>query len=38
MIDAKYRVLAGSDAKFLDLFYRFSPERAIRFIVKKMGH
>lgn len=30
------RVLAGSDARFLDLFYRFMPMRSIRFIVSKM--
>ena len=33
----KFRVLVGSDARFLDLFYRFSPRRAVDFIVKKMG-
>ncbi len=33
----QYRVLVGKDARFLDLFYRFSPKRAVRFIVKKMG-
>ena len=33
----KYRVMVGKDARFLDLFYRFSPERAVRFIVKQMG-
>lgn len=41
MIDAiekkKFRVMVGSDARFLDLFYRFSPQRAVRFIVKQMG-
>lgn len=41
MIDAieknKFRVLVGKDASFLDKFYRFSPERAVKFIVKKMG-
>lgn len=36
----KLRIMVGSDAKFLDLFYRLSPRRAIDFIVaqmKKMG-
>lgn len=33
----KFRVMVGKDAKFLDLFYRFAPERAVRFIVKQMG-
>jgi short-subunit dehydrogenase len=33
----KYRVMVGKDAKFLDLFYRFSPKRAVKFIVKQMG-
>jgi short-subunit dehydrogenase len=33
----RFRVLVGKDAKFLDLFYRFSPRRAVHFIVKKMG-
>jgi len=33
----KFRVLVGKDAQFLDLFYRFSPERAVNFIVKKMS-
>ncbi|MEZ5173911.1 MAG: SDR family NAD(P)-dependent oxidoreductase [Bacteroidia bacterium] len=33
----KFRVMVGSDARFLDLFYRSFPERAVRFIVKQMG-
>lgn len=33
----KFRVMVGKDAKFLDLFYRFFPRRAVNFIVKKMG-
>lgn len=33
----KYRATVGKDAKFLDLFYRFSPQRAVNFIMKKMG-
>jgi short-subunit dehydrogenase len=33
----KFRVLVGKDARFLDAFYRLSPERAVKFIVKKMG-
>jgi len=31
-----YRVLVGSDATFLDRFYRFSPQRAANFIFKQM--
>lgn len=34
----KFRVLVGKDARFLDLFYRFNPEKAVRFIVKQMGN
>jgi short-subunit dehydrogenase len=33
----KFRATVGKDARFLDLFYRFSPNRAVNFIVKKMG-
>lgn len=33
----KFRVMVGKDARFLDLFYRFHPAKAVRFIVKKMG-
>lgn len=33
----KFRATVGKDARFLDLFYRFSPQRAVNFIVKKMG-
>jgi NAD(P)-dependent dehydrogenase (short-subunit alcohol dehydrogenase family) len=32
----RYRVMVGSDATFLDLFYRLSPERATNFIFKQM--
>jgi short-subunit dehydrogenase len=32
----RYRVLVGSDATFLDRFYRLSPERAANFIYKQM--
>jgi short-subunit dehydrogenase len=34
----KFRALLGTDAKFLDFMYRMNPGRAVRFIVKKMGH
>lgn len=41
MLDAieknKYRVMVGKDAKFLDLFYRFAPQRAVNFITKQMA-
>ncbi len=33
----KFRVLVGSDARFLDFIYRLNPGRAVRFIVKQMG-
>lgn len=33
----KFRVLVGSDASFLDKFYRLSPKRAVDFIVKKIS-
>ena len=32
----RYRVLVGKDARFMDLIYRLSPERAAGFIFKKM--
>jgi NAD(P)-dependent dehydrogenase (short-subunit alcohol dehydrogenase family) len=32
----RYRVMVGSDATFLDRFYRLSPERAANFIFKQM--
>lgn len=32
----RFRVLVGSDARMMDLFYRLSPERAARFIYKQM--
>ena len=32
----KYRVLIGSDARFLDIFYRFNPKGAAKFIYKQM--
>ncbi len=31
-----YHIMVGKDAKFLDLFYRFSPKRAASFIANKM--
>lgn len=34
----KYRVTVGKDARFLDLFYRFNPQRATDFILKKMSN
>ncbi len=36
MVNNKSRVLVGNDAKFVDLFYRFSPNRAASFIYKRM--
>lgn len=33
----KFRVLVGKDARFLDIFYRLAPRRAVNFIVKQMG-
>lgn len=33
----KYRVMVGSDARMLDIFYRISPRRAVNMIVKKMS-
>lgn len=32
----KYRVLVGSDAKFMDFIYRLNPQRAANFIFKQM--
>lgn len=32
-----FRVLLGQDAKFLDFFYRLSPQRAAAFITKQMA-
>ena len=32
----QYRVLVGKDARFMDLIYRLSPERAAGYIFKKM--
>lgn len=32
----RFRVTVGSDATFLDRFYRLSPERAANFIFKQM--
>jgi len=32
----RYRVLVGKDARLMDLFYRFNPERAAKLITKKM--
>lgn len=41
MLDAieknKFRVMVGKDARMLDLFYRFSPRRAVELITKKMA-
>lgn len=34
----KFRATVGKDARFLDLFYRISPKRAVDFIMKKMGN
>lgn len=33
----KFRVMVGSDARFLDFFYRLSPRRAVNFITKQMS-
>jgi short-subunit dehydrogenase len=32
----RYRVLVGSDSRFLDIFYRLNPRKAAEFIRKKM--
>jgi short-subunit dehydrogenase len=32
----RYRVLVGSDARFMDLLYRLSPQRAANYIFKQM--
>ena len=32
----RYRILVGSDASFMDLIYRLSPERAANYIFKQM--
>ena len=32
----QYRVLVGSDARFMDFIYRLSPERAAKFIYRQM--
>lgn len=32
----KFRIVVGKDARFLDIFYRFSPKMAIDFITKQM--
>lgn len=34
----KKRIFVGKDAKMMDLLYRLSPNRAVGFIAKKMGH
>lgn len=34
----KKRIFVGNDAKIMDLLYRLSPNRAVSFIAKKMGH
>ncbi|HZJ08270.1 MAG TPA: SDR family NAD(P)-dependent oxidoreductase [Trueperaceae bacterium] len=36
MEDDRYRVLVGRDAKFMDMLYRLSPQRAARFIYRQM--
>jgi short-subunit dehydrogenase len=36
MEKSKFRVLVGSDAKFMDFVYRLSPKKAAAFIAKKM--
>ncbi len=33
----KFRVLAGNDARTMDILYRIYPKKAVRFIVKQMG-
>lgn len=34
----KKRIFVGKDAKTMDMLYRLSPNRAVSFIAKKMGH
>lgn len=34
----KFHILVGKDARFLNLFYRFNPRKAVNFIVKKMSN
>lgn len=34
----KKRIFVGKDAKIMDTLYRLSPNRAVSFIAKKMGH
>lgn len=34
----KFRATVGKDARFLDIFYRISPQKAVNFILKKMGN
>nr|WP_321355447.1 SDR family oxidoreductase [uncultured Draconibacterium sp.] len=34
----KKRIFVGKDAKIMDILYRLSPNRAVSFIAKKMGH
>jgi short-subunit dehydrogenase len=36
MEDNAFRVLVGSDAKFMDKLYRLNPQRAVKFIAKQM--
>jgi short-subunit dehydrogenase len=36
MENDRYRVLVGTDSKFMDFFYRLNPARAARLITKKM--
>jgi short-subunit dehydrogenase len=33
----KFRMLIGSDARMMDMFYRLSPKRAVHLILKQMG-
>jgi NAD(P)-dependent dehydrogenase (short-subunit alcohol dehydrogenase family) len=35
---SKFRVMVGSDARFLDILYRLNPRRAVNYIVKKMSN
>ncbi|WP_342431027.1 SDR family NAD(P)-dependent oxidoreductase [Neobacillus sp. FSL H8-0543] len=37
MENKEYRVLAGKDAKIMDLLYRFNPKKAAALIAKKLG-
>ncbi|SFT54536.1 Short-chain dehydrogenase [Lishizhenia tianjinensis] len=37
IVENKFRATVGKDARFLDIFYRFNPRKAVNFILKKMG-